>query len=137
MAEDSKHRYSNDAERANKDVYDSFKWKQPFAAHGLYLSVVRVKLQDTNLYYNDISPPNSQSVIIRPLGYERVYLPLCKVADTPFHIQGDELSATYLSATHDTQQIVDTSHKIKRCSVYIHTGWYDDLASSVPYVMEC
>ena len=24
-----------------------------------------------------------------PLGYERVYLPLCKVADTPFHIQGD------------------------------------------------
>ena len=21
-----------------------------------------------------------------PLGYERVYLPLCKVADTPFHI---------------------------------------------------
>ena len=27
-------------------------------------------------------------VKIRPLGYERVYLPLCKVADTPFHIQG-------------------------------------------------
>ena len=25
------------------------------------------------------------------LGYERVYLPLCKVADTPFHIQGDEI----------------------------------------------
>ena len=25
----------------------------------------------------------------RVLGYERVYLPLCKVADTPFHIQGD------------------------------------------------
>ena len=24
------------------------------------------------------------------IGYERVYLPLCKVADTPFHIQGDE-----------------------------------------------
>ena len=27
----------------------------------------------------------------RPLGYESVYLLLCKVADTPFHIQGDEL----------------------------------------------
>ena len=26
----------------------------------------------------------------RALGYERVYLPLCEVADTPFHIQGDE-----------------------------------------------
>ena len=30
--------------------------------------------------------------IRRPLGYERVYLPLYKVADTPFHIQGDEES---------------------------------------------
>ena len=29
--------------------------------------------------------------ITRPLGYERVYLPLCKVADTPFHIQDDKL----------------------------------------------
>ena len=25
------------------------------------------------------------------VGYERVYLPLSKVADTPFHIQGDDL----------------------------------------------
>ena len=29
----------------------------------------------------------------RPLGYERVYLPLTKVADTSFHIQGDEVMA--------------------------------------------
>ena len=28
--------------------------------------------------------------IYRPLGYERVYLPLCKVPDTPSHIQGDD-----------------------------------------------
>ena len=28
----------------------------------------------------------------RPVGYERVYLPLCKVADTPFHIQGDDVN---------------------------------------------
>ena len=27
--------------------------------------------------------------IYRPLGYKRVYLPLFKVADTPFYIQGD------------------------------------------------
>ena len=26
----------------------------------------------------------------RPLGYERVYLPLYKVVDTPFHRQGDD-----------------------------------------------
>ena len=30
---------------------------------------------------------------IRPFGYERVYLPLCKVANTPFLIQWDELLA--------------------------------------------
>ena len=28
----------------------------------------------------------------RRLGYERVYLPLHKVADTPFHIQDDKCS---------------------------------------------
>ena len=27
-----------------------------------------------------------------PLGYERVYLPLCEVADTPFHKQGGDVS---------------------------------------------
>ena len=30
----------------------------------------------------------------RPLGYERVYLPLYKVADTPFHIQRDDIMLT-------------------------------------------
>ena len=30
--------------------------------------------------------------IFRSLGYEKVYLPLCKVADTPFHIQRDDLT---------------------------------------------
>ena len=28
-------------------------------------------------------------------GYERVYLPLCKVEDTPFHIQGDHVFLTH------------------------------------------
>ena len=30
----------------------------------------------------------------RPLGYERVYLPLYKVAVTPFHIQGEGISVS-------------------------------------------
>ena len=30
-------------------------------------------------------------LIYRHLGYERVYLPLYQVADTPFHIQGDDM----------------------------------------------
>ena len=40
----------------------------------------------------------------RLFGYERVYLPLCKVADTPFHIQGDDIfyiqSTIYIFTTH-------------------------------------
>ena len=32
----------------------------------------------------------------RPLGYERVSLPIYKVADTPFHIQGDEISTNII-----------------------------------------
>ena len=32
--------------------------------------------------------------INRPFGYERVYLPLYKAADTPFHIQGDDMCLT-------------------------------------------
>ena len=41
-----------------------------------------------NHEYLKIGFQNSES--FRPLGYERVYLPLHKVADTPFHIQGDD-----------------------------------------------
>ena len=33
----------------------------------------------------------SERITYHPLGYERVYLPLCKVADTPFHIQRDDI----------------------------------------------
>ena len=46
----------------------------------------------------------------RNLGYERVYLPLYKVADTPFHIQGDDvfLFKLYKSKyffTHDLEVV--------------------------------
>ena len=32
-----------------------------------------------------------KAITYRPLGWERVYLPLCEVADTPFHIQRDDI----------------------------------------------
>ena len=32
----------------------------------------------------------------RPFGYERVYLPLDKVADTPFHIHGGRHIETFI-----------------------------------------
>ena len=35
MALDPQHRYSNESERANKDIYDDFKLKKPFGLHGL------------------------------------------------------------------------------------------------------
>ena len=31
----------------------------------------------------------------RSLGYKRVYLPLYKVADAPFHIQGDDMYVSF------------------------------------------
>ena len=37
------------------------------------------------------------SLVFRPLEYERVYLPLYQVADTPFHIQGDDLAKMQLT----------------------------------------
>ena len=30
-------------------------------------------------------------LVYRTFGYEKVYLQLCKMADTPFHIQGDDM----------------------------------------------
>ena len=43
----------------------------------------------------------------RPFGYEKVYLPLRKLTDTPFHIQGDELfrvHVEYSYALYDAQE---------------------------------
>ena len=41
----------------------------------------------------DSNPLRGQYILssFRPLGHERVYLPLYKVADTPYYIQGDDL----------------------------------------------
>ena len=47
------------------------------------------------------------NTIVCPLGYERVYLPLREVADTPFHVQGEELITICLSLL----QVKDDSQK--------------------------
>ena len=39
MAVDLYHRYSNESERANGDIYDDFKYTKPFGLHGLYESI--------------------------------------------------------------------------------------------------
>ena len=42
-------------------------------------------------WLNTVLEEKDEIISNRPFGYERVYLPLWKVADTPFHIQGDEM----------------------------------------------
>ena len=49
MAVDPYHRYSN--ERANEDVYDDFKLKNPFSFHGLYKNILAI-----------ITHPNKSSI---------------------------------------------------------------------------
>ena len=39
MAVDPYNKYSNEAERASKDIYDDFKLKKTFGLHGLYKNI--------------------------------------------------------------------------------------------------
>ena len=39
MDVDPQHRYLNEAERANKAIYDDFKLKKPFGLHGLHTNI--------------------------------------------------------------------------------------------------
>ena len=53
----------------------------------------------------------SQIKQIGPLDrYEMVYLPLCKVSDTPFHIQGDDIRVIF---THLELCVAVATHKLK------------------------
>ena len=65
----------------------------PLAAGAAYLRVFHFLLAQVPPFnmLKHVKDKN-KSAIFRPLGYERVYLPLYKVADTPFHIQVDDLS---------------------------------------------
>ena len=64
---------------------------------------------ETLLYIHDIVHTPSPS-----LGYKRVFLPLHKVADTPFHIQGDDIHALhfYYFKARPTKFSSDPSFKI-------------------------
>ena len=53
-----------------------------------YLNVVAVNVIPTAYQMAD----GHTDTPFRPLVYERVYLPLCKVADTPFRIQSGYLN---------------------------------------------
>ena len=57
----------------------------------------------------------SLRTIYRPLGYGRLYLPLCKVADTSFHIQGDELCEIYVATIGILIYVICVRDAFKRC----------------------
>ena len=47
-------------------------------------------MRQTPRYFHQ-SEQNNCMITYHPLGYERVYLPLGKAADTPFHIQRGDI----------------------------------------------
>ena len=59
------------------------------------ISVLKVKYVRGAPERSGVDKNMSNMTTYRPLGYERVYLPLCRVADTPFHIQGDDMWFLY------------------------------------------
>ena len=80
-------------------VYDDFEvTKTPLASmvYATSFSVVRVIpiLFLCVVFAEKILTWTGKQIV--PLWYKRVYLPLCKVADTPFHIQGDEITLSYI-----------------------------------------
>ena len=56
-------------------------------------SITRLKSKQNNIAYSlfdrGVILQYVENITICLLGYERVYLPLHQVADTPFHIQGN------------------------------------------------
>ena len=52
---------------------------------------------------------------LRPLGYERVYLPLYKVADTPFHIQG----TTWYCESRQLLSALTLTLKSNKCNIQL------------------
>ena len=62
----------------------------------------------------------SATLHYRPLGYERVYLPLCKVADAPFHTQGDVFRRVLLGLPDG---YVRSSYQSTRLICQTQTEW--------------
>ena len=57
-----------------------------------------------------------------PLGYERVYLPLCEVADAPFHIQEDEFIVVH--------HVIRHCQPFNLCNVHCKDGMADNAGTT-------
>ena len=82
------------------DIYAFLAWQSRFKILS-FIYLIHIKNQSNGLRSSQadriylVQQPSSASRTInyRPRGYERVHLPLYKVADTPFYIQGDVMFA--------------------------------------------
>ena len=68
-------------------------------------------------------------MINRLPGYERIYLPLFKVADTPFHFQGDELYVTNIHLSNRIIGQIKPGHIIDYYDIIwhliiLHLSWH-------------
>ena len=63
-----------------------------------------------------------------PLGYKRVYLPLYKVADTPFHIQRDNMywshGKTYTCTAMPSKKSVTANYRVSSLVLQNHEIFY-------------
>ena len=75
----------------------------------------------------EISQVTHTAETYRPLGYERVYLPLCKAADTPFYIQGNDIYIYMF-----TSMIVRLTTPISIGNMYVASGTSILLNHSMP-----
>ena len=69
------------------------------------------------IFTDSYTKGNKMRTIIRALGYERVYLPLCEVEDIPFLIKGNELYSKTVLSKNDSKRITCTFLK----------GWLPEL----------
>ena len=72
-------------------VFDHHDWYYIVWKHSLHADIVTQAF--LKQIVNSGCRINNYLHIFRHLGYERVYQPLYKVADTPYHIQGEDLSS--------------------------------------------
>ena len=66
-----------------------------------------------------------KAYVIRLLGYKRVHLPLCKVADTPFHVKNTPLTLHYFLCATTTFYAGNGELLLIQCRPVIMVGlWY-------------
>ena len=81
----------------NMFIYDKLTLSVIIAnCRGILFHKLEISTSDF-IYFNEIVVLELYYFTRHHLGYERVFLPFCQVADTPFHIQGEDVSRQLLN----------------------------------------